>query len=98
MNLKQGTYKFENRDCMEGMRDYTDKYFDLAIVDPPYGDGGGGAMGWEKEKSLRRTVRKVKRTGGTWSKKYQKGVYLTQMILGTGILRRMMNTLRNYLG
>lgn len=26
-------------DCMEGMRAYPDKYFDLAIVDPPYGIG-----------------------------------------------------------
>lgn len=24
-------------DCMEGMKDIPDKYFDLAIVDPPYG-------------------------------------------------------------
>lgn len=32
-----------NDDCMEGMARYPDKYFDLAIVDPPYGinmDGG----------------------------------------------------------
>lgn len=26
-----------NRDCMEAMREYPDKYFDLAVVDPPYG-------------------------------------------------------------
>lgn len=26
-----------NMDCMEGMAQYPDKYFDLAIVDPPYG-------------------------------------------------------------
>lgn len=26
-----------NMDCMEGMKQYPDKYFDLAIVDPPYG-------------------------------------------------------------
>ena len=26
-----------NEDCMEGMARYPDKYFDLAIVDPPYG-------------------------------------------------------------
>ena len=26
-----------NIDCIEGMRHYTDKYFDLAICDPPYG-------------------------------------------------------------
>lgn len=24
-------------DCMEGMKRYPDKYFDLAVVDPPYG-------------------------------------------------------------
>lgn len=30
---------FENRDCMEGMKEYPDKFFDLAIVDPPYGIG-----------------------------------------------------------
>jgi len=36
-----------NEDCMIGMARYPDKYFDLAIVDPPYGlgnrlsDGGG---------------------------------------------------------
>lgn len=28
---------FQNRDCMEGMKEYPDKFFDLAIVDPPYG-------------------------------------------------------------
>ena len=26
-----------NMDCMEGMKQFPDKYFDLAIVDPPYG-------------------------------------------------------------
>jgi site-specific DNA-methyltransferase (adenine-specific) len=28
-----------NTDCMLGMAEYPDKYFDLAIVDPPYGIG-----------------------------------------------------------
>lgn len=28
---------FLNMDCMEGMKEYPDNYFDLAIVDPPYG-------------------------------------------------------------
>jgi len=31
-----------NEDCMEGMARYPDKYFDLAIVDPPYGIGVDG--------------------------------------------------------
>ena len=29
-------------DCIEGMKHYPDKYFDLAVVDPPYGIGAGG--------------------------------------------------------
>ena len=35
-----------NMDCVAGMREYPDKYFDLAIVDPPYGIGISG----QKEK------------------------------------------------
>jgi len=35
-----------NEDCMEGMARYPNKYFDLAIVDPPYGiDRNGMNMG-----------------------------------------------------
>lgn len=42
-------YGFYNMDCMEGMKDFPDNYFDLAVVDPPYGAGfteGGGCKGW----------------------------------------------------
>lgn len=31
--------EYYNEDCMQGMKRYPDKYFDLAIVDPPYGIG-----------------------------------------------------------
>jgi site-specific DNA-methyltransferase (adenine-specific) len=31
-----------NRDCMEAMKEFPDKFFDLAIVDPPYGRGESG--------------------------------------------------------
>jgi site-specific DNA-methyltransferase (adenine-specific) len=31
----------ENIDCMEFMKRYPDKFFELAIVDPPYGIGFG---------------------------------------------------------
>ena len=27
---------FYNRDCMDAMREFPDKFFELAIVDPPY--------------------------------------------------------------
>ena len=30
---------FYNCDCMEGMKQFPDKYFELAIADPPYGIG-----------------------------------------------------------
>ena len=45
-------FGYYNMDCMQGMKEFPDKYFDLAIVDPPYGisigansttiGGGGG--------------------------------------------------------
>ena len=31
--------KLYNMDCMEGMKQFPDNYFELAIVDPPYGIG-----------------------------------------------------------
>ena len=30
-------FGYYNMDCMQGMKEFPDKYFDLAIVDPPYG-------------------------------------------------------------
>ena len=48
-----------NCDCMEAMREYPDKYFDLAIVDPPY--GSGGVEEWEKKTRF-----------GPWFDKYKK--------------------------
>ena len=37
-----------NEDCMDLMARYPDKYFDLAIVDPPYGIGmDGGNVGYK---------------------------------------------------
>ena len=33
---------FYNMDCIAGMKEFPDNYFDLAVVDPPYGDAGAG--------------------------------------------------------
>ena len=30
-------FGFYNMNCMDGMKEFPDKYFDLAICDPPYG-------------------------------------------------------------
>ena len=42
---------FYNIDCMEAMKQFPDQFFDLAVVDPPYGDGNakiGGGCGSEE--------------------------------------------------
>ena len=38
-----GKIKLYNADCMDVMKTFSDKQFDLAIVDPPYGIGYDGA-------------------------------------------------------
>ena len=37
-------------DCMQGMKEFPDKYFDLAIVDPPYGIGENGDKNYTRAK------------------------------------------------
>ncbi len=76
-------FGFYNMDCMEGMKEFPDKYFDLAIVDPPYGDGGGHVE-TPRQEQIRRSVRQVSqgqastakctRTGGTWASKFGKKI------------------------
>lgn len=39
---------FYNMDCMEGMAQFPDKFFELAIVDPPYGININNNMGRRK--------------------------------------------------
>ena len=43
---------FYNMDCMVGMRDIPDKYFELAIVDPPYGLGDRLTEGGHKKNPM----------------------------------------------
>lgn len=41
-------------DCMQGMKEFPDKYFDFAIVDPPYGrneHGGRNRSGYVRQKN-----------------------------------------------
>jgi site-specific DNA-methyltransferase (adenine-specific) len=57
-------------DCMEIMKQYPDKYFDLAIVDPPYGiginKGGHTLAGNGNFKGGNFKVKATKYTGGEW--------------------------------
>lgn len=72
-------FGFYNMDCVEGMKQFPDKYFDLAIVDPPY---GGGCKDYDavKKRFGQRFERyseeniAADRTGGTWAAKYGKSI------------------------
>lgn len=72
--LKQGYY---NIDCLEAMKEFPDNFFDLAVVDPPYGGAGNE---WEQKKRSRfgglfeKYEIKAERTGGTWAEKYGKQI------------------------
>lgn len=60
-----------NIDCLEGMKQYPDKYFELAIVDPEYGlDVGNMKMGHKKgQDKITKYVKKdwdVKPAGGDY--------------------------------
>ena len=51
---KQPISIVQNRDCMEAMAEFPDKFFELAIVDPPYGiDVDKMTLGNGKKKVLR---------------------------------------------
>ena len=47
-----------NKDCIAGMREYPDKYFDLAIVDPPYGNIDAIGLTDNKKNGKQATKRK----------------------------------------
>lgn len=63
-----------NEDCMEGMKRYPDRYFDLAVVDPVYGDvpkGGymnGTGGGLAKQKDYHAAIWQQQKTGSEYFK------------------------------
>ena len=52
-------------DCIQGMKEYPDKYFDLAVVDPPYGIGEDGGSNHSRGKFAKAT----KYTAKNWDTK-----------------------------
>lgn len=66
-------FGFYNMDCMEGMKQFPDGYFELAIVDPPYGIGVM-SMNYTKSGAVRThgyaaATRRDYRKQGEWDKK-----------------------------
>jgi site-specific DNA-methyltransferase (adenine-specific) len=67
-----------NMDCMEAMKEFTDKYFELAIVDPPYGIGENGARGNNKTvkwKNPKKTIHSKK----DWDKNIPDKKYFNEL-------------------
>lgn len=61
-------FGFYNMDCMDGMKQFPDKYFELAIVDPPYGLKESGCQSGGENNYLGR--RAFKRSAvDIWDKK-----------------------------
>lgn len=62
-------FGYYNMDCMAGMKLFPDKYFDVAIVDPPYGiNAPNMAMGTNKSRTkngypAESTASRLKRSG-----------------------------------
>ena len=61
---------FYNADCMEAMKQFPDNFFDLAIVDPPYG-GANSDVGGEE---IRRTLRQIQDVWGGGGRHYTFGL------------------------
>ncbi len=70
--------KLYNMDCMDGMKQFPDKYFELAIVDVPYGIGasaytrGGTQYGNSKAKCAEYGIK-------TWDKTAPEDEYFSQL-------------------
>jgi site-specific DNA-methyltransferase (adenine-specific) len=63
-------------DCMEGMKNYPDKFFDLAIVDPPYGIGESG-----QTNKTRSSLAKSKDYGNkNWDAAPPDSIYFNELI------------------
>jgi site-specific DNA-methyltransferase (adenine-specific) len=59
-------------DCIDGMKHYPDKYFDLAVVDPPYG------INYAKRKQKNKNS-KIKYTPKTWDSERPSIEYFTEL-------------------
>lgn len=59
--MKTGKLEITNEDCMELMKRYPDKYFELAIVDPPYGIGIAEHFAEEKHSNTKSMMKGYKK-------------------------------------
>lgn len=60
--MNKTTSEVYNEDCILGMQRYPDKYFDLAIVDPPYGLGKRTTDGGSKKNTQTKFMQDIRRS------------------------------------
>ena len=74
---RPGILSFWQMDCMKLMADFPDNYFDLAIVDPPYGiNVGGNKQGMGRRKGDAKARYKM----GDWDYEPPSGQYFVELI------------------
>ena len=67
-------------DCMELMKKYPDGYFDLAVVDPPYGIGEASGRESSRNKAPNRAKTKVKYSIKNWDKSIPDSLYFNELM------------------
>lgn len=71
---------FINGDCMDYLKDYPDNYFDLAIVDPPYGDvTQGGYMTNKISSRIKPNVSRTKYHLALWNQQKPQKKYFEEL-------------------
>lgn len=65
-------FGYYNMDCMDGMKEFPDKYFDIAVVDPPYGININMNIGLKKGQ-------KKKREQKNWDKNAPNNRYFEEL-------------------
>ncbi len=68
-----------NEDNMDLMKRYPDNYFDLAIVDPPYGIGASSSFAGEKRKSGKGAALKSKFVKKDWDSEIPTKEYFNEL-------------------
>lgn len=68
-----------NEDCMIGMARYHDKYFDLAVVDPPYGIGEHGGKKREGPQSDNKGLRSANYEKKQWDKSIPSKLFFSDL-------------------
>lgn len=76
-------FGFYNMDCLKGMQEFPDRFFDLAIVDPVYGDVTQGGYMFNNKKGTRWGNKKVAQKGyhaGLWHQEKTGADYFTELM------------------